>query len=38
MFSEDVAQKRKDAYMTFLQERTILKTQIDNDCKEIGIK
>ena len=38
MLSEDVAQKRKDAYMTFLQERTILKTQIDNDCKEMGIK
>ena len=38
MLSEDVAQKRKDAYMTFLQERTILKTQIDNDCKEFGIK
>lgn len=38
MLSEDVAQKRKDAYMTFLQERTILKTQIDNDCKELGIK
>ena len=38
MLSEDVAQKRKDAYMTFLQERTILKTQIDNDCKEMGIR
>ena len=38
MLSEDVAQKRKDAYMTFLQERTILKTQIDKDCKEMGIK
>ncbi len=38
MLSEDVAQKKKDAYTTFLQERTILKTQIDNDCKEIGIK
>ena len=38
MLSEDVAQKRKDAYMTFIQDRTILKTQIDNDCKEIGIK
>ena len=38
MLSEDVAQKRKDAYMTFLQERTELKTIVDNDCKEIGIK
>ena len=38
MLSEDVAQKKKDAYMTFLQERTILKNQIDNDCKEMGIK
>ena len=38
MLSEDVAQKRKDAYMTFLQERTILKTIVDNDCKEMGIK
>ena len=38
MLSEDVAQKRKDAYMTFLQERIILKNQIDNDCKEIGIR
>ena len=38
MLSEDVAQKRKDAYMTFLQERTILKTQVDKDCKEMGIK
>ena len=38
MLSEDDAKKRKDAYMAFLQERTILKTQIDNDCKEMGIK
>ena len=38
MLSEDVAQKKKDAYMAFLQERTILKTQIDNDCKEMGIR
>ena len=38
MLSEDVAQKKKDAYMTFLQERTELKTQVDNDCKEMGIK
>ena len=38
MLSEDVAQKKKDAYMTFLQERTILKTQVDKDCKEMGIK
>ena len=38
MLSEDVAQKRKDAYMTFLQERTELKTIVDNDCKEMGIK
>ena len=38
MLSEDVAQKRKDAYMTFLQERTELKTIIDNDCKEMRIK
>ena len=38
MLSEDVAQKRKDAYMTFLQERAELKTIVDNDCKEMGIK
>lgn len=37
MLSEDVAQKRKDAYMTFLQERAELKTIVDNDCKEMGI-
>lgn len=38
MLSEDVAQKKKDAYMTFLQERAELKTIVDNDCKEMGIK
>lgn len=38
MLSEDVAQKRKDAYMTFLQERAELKTIVDNDCKEMGVK
>ena len=38
MLSEDVAQKRKDVYMTFLQERAELKTIVDNDCKEMGIK
>ena len=38
MLSEDVAQKRKDAYMTFLQERAELKNIVDNDCKEMGIK
>ena len=38
MLSEDVAQKRKDAYMTFLQERAELQTIVDNDCKEMGIK
>lgn len=38
MLSEDIAQKRKDAYMTFLQERAELKTIVDNDCKEMGIK
>lgn len=38
MLSEDDAQKKKDAYMTFLQERTELKTIVDNDCKEMGIK
>ena len=37
MLSEDIAQKRKDAYMTFLQERTELKNIVDNDCKEMGI-
>ena len=37
MLLEDVAQKRKDAYMTFLQERTELKNIVDNDCKEMGI-
>ena len=38
MLSEDIAQKRKDAYMTFLRERAELKTIVDNDCKEMGIK
>ena len=38
MLSEDVAQKRKDAYMTFLQERAELKNIVDNDCKEMGIR
>lgn len=38
MLSEDVAQKKKDAYMTFLQERAELKTIVDNDCKEMGLK
>lgn len=38
MLSEDVAQKKKDAYMTFLQERAELKTIVDKDCKEMGIK
>ena len=38
MLSEDVAQKRKDAYMTLLQERTELKNIVDNDCKEMEIK
>ena len=38
MLTEDIAQKRKDAYMAFLQERAELKTIVDNDCKEMGIK
>ena len=38
LLSEEEAQTRIEAYKTFLQERTILKTQIDNDCKEFGIK
>ena len=38
LLSEEEAQTRIEAYKTFLQERTILKTQIDNDCKEMGIK
>ena len=38
LLSEEEAQTRIEAYKTFLQERTILKTQIDNDCQERGIK
>lgn len=38
LLSEEEAQTRIEAYKMFLQERTILKTQIDNDCKEFGIK
>lgn len=38
LLSEEEAQTRIEAYKTFLQERTQLKTQIDNDCKEFGIK
>lgn len=38
LLSEEEAQTRIEAYKTFLQERTILKTQIDKDCKEFGIK
>ena len=38
LLSEKEAQTRIEAYKTFLQERTMLKTEIDNDCKEFGIK
>ena len=38
LLSEEEAQTRIEAYKTFLQERTMLKTEIDNDCKEFGIK
>ena len=38
LLSEEEAAARTDAYRAFLTERTALKSQVDADCAELGIK
>ena len=38
LLSEEEAAARIEAYRTFLTERTALKSQVDADCAELGIK
>lgn len=38
LLSEEEATARKEAYTAFLTERSALKTQVDADCAELGVK
>lgn len=38
LLSEEEAEARIEAYRAFLTERTALKSQVDADCEELGIK
>ena len=38
LLSEEEAARRTEAYKAFLTERTQLKSQVDEDCAELGIK
>ena len=38
LLSEEEAAARTEAYRAFLTERTALKSQVDADCAELGIK
>ena len=38
LLSEEEAAARIEAYRAFLTERTALKSQVDADCAELGIK